>query len=261
MNRTPDGWSAQRWRRLTVAIATAGLALALVAGLALLVAGPGYRFGWWSLGTGFAIIRLAAYGGIAAAAVSAAALILAPLRGQRRGMFRALAGLVIGLITVGLPAYYLHTARSVPPIHDVTTDPLEPPAFEAILPLRADAPNSAEYGGAEVAAQQREAYPDLASLVIALPPDRAFAAALAAALEMDWQIVAAEEGDGRIEASDRTLWFGFTDDVVVRIRPDGAGSRIDVRSTSRVGVGDLGKNAARVRAYLAEVREQLPATD
>lgn len=260
MNRSPGGWSAQRWRRLTETTANAGLALALVAGLALLVAGPGHRFGWWSLGTGFAIIRWAAYGGIAAAVISAAALVLAPLRGQRRGMFRALAGLAIGLIVVGVPWSYLRTARSVPPIHDVTTDPLEPPAFEAIVPLRADAPNSAEYGGAEVAAQQREAYPDLASLVIALPPDRAFAAALAAALEMDWQIVAADEGDGRIEASDRTLWFGFTDDVVVRIRPDGAGSRLDVRSTSRVGVGDLGKNAARVRAYLAEVREQLPPT-
>jgi len=260
MNRSPGGWSAHRWRRLTETTANAGLALALVAGLALLVAGPGHRFGWWSLGTGFAIIRWAAYGGIAAAAISAAALVLAPLRGQRRGMFRALAGLAIGLIVVGVPWSYLRTARSVPPIHDVTTDPQEPPAFEAILPLRADAPNSAEYGGAEVAAQQREAYPDLASLVIALPPDRAFAAALAAALEMDWQIVAADEGDGRIEASDRTLWFGFTDDVVVRVRPDGAGSRIDVRSTSRVGVGDLGKNAARVRAYLAKVREQLPVT-
>ena len=260
MNRASEGRSAQRWRQLTVALATAGLALALLAGLALLAAGPGYRFGWWPLGTGFAFIRWAAYGGIAAAAVAAAALILAPLRGQRRGMFRALAGLAIGLIVVGVPWSYLRTARSLPPIHDITTDPSEPPAFEAILPLRADAPNSAEYGGAEVAAQQRDAYPDLASLVIALPPDRAFAAALAAALEMDWQIVAADEGDGRIEASDRTLWFGFTDDVVVRVRPDGAGSRIDIRSTSRVGVGDLGKNAARVRAYLAEVREQLPPT-
>ena len=170
-------------------------------------------------------------------------------------MLLSIAG--IGLIVVGVPWSYLRTARSLPPIHDITTDPSEPPAFEAILPLRADAPNSAEYGGAGLATQQREAYPDLAPLVIAVPPEQAFAAALAAALEMDWQIVAADEAAGRIEASDRTLWFGFTDDVVVRIRRDGAGSRIDVRSTSRVGLGDLGKNAARIRAYLAELREQL----
>jgi uncharacterized protein (DUF1499 family) len=74
---------------------------------------------------------------------------------------------------------------------------------------------------------------------------------------MDWRIVAADEADGRIEATDRTWWFGFTDDIVVRIRPEGAGSRVDVRSASRVGVGDFGTNAERVRAYLAEVREQL----
>ena len=133
MEPAVDRTAAERWRRATVTIATAGLALALVAGLAFLVAGPGHRFGWWSFGTGFALLRYAAYGGIAAAAVSAVALILAPLRGQRRGMFRALAGLTIGLITVGVPAYYLYTARSVPPIHDVTTDTEDPPAFDAIL--------------------------------------------------------------------------------------------------------------------------------
>ena len=257
MNRAPEGWSAQRWRRLTVAIATAGLALALVSGLALLAAGPGYRFGWWSLGTGFAAIRFAAYGGIAAAAVSAAALILAPLRGQRRGMFRALAGLIIGLTAVGLPAYHLHTARSVPPIHDVSTDTEDPPAFEAILPLRAAAPNPAGYGGPAVAAQQRAAYPDIAPADHPISADAAFEAALAAARDMGWTIVATDEAAGRIEATDRTFWFGFVDDIIVRVRPTDAGSRIDVRSTSRVGVSDLGKNAARVRAYLAEVRERL----
>jgi len=148
----------------------------------------------------------------------------------------------------------------VPPIHDITTDPDDPPAFEALLPLRAGAPNPAEYGGAEVAARQRAGYPDLGPLVVAAPPERAYAAALAATLEMGWQIVAAEEDAGRIEASDRTFWFGFTDDIVVRIRPDGAGSRIDVRSTSRVGAGDAGTNAARIRAFLEETRAQLEAS-
>jgi uncharacterized protein (DUF1499 family) len=261
VNRSPEGWSAQRWRRSTAAIATAGLALALASGLALLAAGPGYRFGWWSLGTGFAIIRFAAYGGIAAAAVSTAALILAPLRGQRRGMFRALAGLVIGLIAVGLPAYYLHTARSVPPIHDVSTDTEDPPAFEAILPLRAAAPNPASYGGPAVAAQQRAAYPDIAPADYPIAPAAGFEAALAAARDMGWTIVATDEAAGRIEATDRTFWFGFVDDVIVRVRPTDAGSRIDVRSTSRVGVSDVGKNAARVRAYLAALRERLAVAD
>jgi uncharacterized protein (DUF1499 family) len=246
--------------RFAPTVATMGLALALLAALVLVLAGPGYRFGLWSLGTGFALLRYAAYGGIAAAVVSAVGLVLARPRGRRRGMFRALAGLVIGLIVVGVPWSYARSARAVPPIHDITTDLADPPAFAANLPLRAAAPNPADHGGPEVAAQQRESYPDIGPLIVAPAPQRAYAAALAAAMEMDWQIIAADEAAGRIEATDRTLWFGFIDDVVVRIRPEGAGSRIDVRSVSRVGVGDAGANAARTRAYLAEVRGQLEVT-
>jgi uncharacterized protein (DUF1499 family) len=260
MNRAAPDRPAQRWSSATVAIANAGLTLALVAGLALLLAGPGYRFGWWSLGTGFALIRYAAYGGIAAALVSATALILAPLRGQRRGMFRALAGVAIGLITVGVPAYYLYTARSVPPIHDITTDTEDPPAFEATLPLRAEAPNPASYGGPVVARQQQDAYPDIAPADYPVGTEAVFDAALAAAREMGWDVVAADEGAGRIEATDRTFWFGFVDDIVIRVRPTDAGSRIDVRSVSRVGVSDMGTNAARVRAYLQEIEDQIGAT-
>jgi uncharacterized protein (DUF1499 family) len=254
MNRSP---AEGLWLRATAAIATAGLALALVAALALLLAGPGHRLGWWSFGTGFSVLRWAAYGGIAAAAVSIAALILAPWRGQRRGMFRALAGLIIGLITVGVPAYYLQTARAVPPIHDITTDIENPPEFQDILPLRADAPNPASYGGPAVAEQQREGYPDLAPADYPIAPSAAFEVALAAAQAVGWTIVATDEAAGRIEATDQTFWFGFVDDIVIRVRPTDAGSRIDLRSVSRVGVSDVGTNAARVRAYLAELDDQI----
>ena len=249
--------TAERWRRAAAITANVGLALALVAGVALLLAGPGHRFGWWSFGTAFAVVRWAVYGGIAAAVVSAAGLVLAPLRAQRRGMFRALAGLVIALVTVGVPLSYLHTARSVPPIHDITTDPDDPPAFEAILPLREGAPNPATYGGPAVAEQQRAGYPDIAPADYPITPEAAFEAALAAARAMDWTIVAIDEAERRIEATDRTLWFGFVDDVVIRVRPTDAGARVDVRSVSRVGVSDMGKNAARVRAYLARLGDQI----
>lgn len=247
------------WRRITVALASAGLALAVLAGLALLAAGPGHRFGWWSFATGFTVLRWAAYGGLAAAVVSAAALIAAPLQGHRRGMFRALAGLAIGLTTIGIPTYFLQTARAVPPIHDITTDTEDPPAFDALLPLRADAPNPAEYGGEQVAAQQREAYPDLGPVRSPLPPEAAFEAAMAAVREMDWTLIDADQAEGRIEAIDRTLWFGFTDDIVIRVRPGDPGSRVDIRSVSRVGVSDVGKNAARIRAYVAELEDQIGA--
>ena len=260
MNPTSADRNAERWGRSTSALATAGLVLAVLAGLGLLVSGPGHRFGWWSFGSGFAIMRWSAYGGIVAAVVSAAALILAPLRGHRRGMLRALAGLGIGLITVGVPAWYLQTARSVPPIHDITTDTEDPPAFETILPLRAQAPNPATYGGPSVAAQQREHYPDIAPADYPVGPEAAFDAALAAARDLDWTVVAMDEVGGRIEAIDRTFWFGFADDVVIRIRPTDAGSRIDVRSVSRVGVSDMGTNAARIRTFLAQLAEEIGAS-
>ena len=125
--------------------------------------------------------------------------------------------------------------------------------FEAILPLRADA---AMYAGEETAAQQRGAYPEIKPQVLSVPPDEAFERALAVTREMGWEIVAAEKSEGRIEATDTTFWFGFKDDVVIRIQPVEAGSRMDVRSASRVGVGDLGVNAARIRRFLERLQGQ-----
>ena len=138
----------------------------------------------------------------------------------------------------------------MPPIHDITTDTADPPVFVAVLPLRADAPNPAEYGGEDVAAAQQQAYPDLRPLILPLAPDVTFARALDAARGAGWAIVAADSTDRRIEATETTGWFGFKDDVVVRIRPADGGSRVDVRSVSRTGRSDVGTNARRIRAYL-----------
>ncbi len=238
-------------------VATAGLALAIAAALLALAAGPGWRFGLWSLDAVFTLLGGAFFLGIAAAVVSAAGLIIARPRGKRRGMLRALAGVAIGLIVVGVLASYLNTAQSVPPIHDITTDPEDPPEFVAILPLREGAPNPPEYGGTEVATQQQQAYPEVQPLVTDVPPEVAFAQALEVAGEQGWEVAAADRGEGRIEAVDTTFWFGFKDDVVVRVRPADGGSRIDVRSKSRIGLGDLGTNAARIRDYLQDLRQAL----
>ena len=246
--------------RMARTLATLGLALGILAGLALLAAGPGYRFGLWPLAGGFAILRYAAYAGIAAAVVAVAGLACAVAGGPRRAIWPALAGLLIGLVVFGVPWSHLRAARAVPPIHDITTDPDNPPTFDdAILPLRAGAANPATYGGPEVAAQQRQAYPDIQPLVVKLPTDRAFDLALDAARALGWRIVATAPEQRRIEASDQTFWFGFIDDIVVRISPEAAGSRIDVRSVSRVGRSDTGTNAARIRAYLERIRAGLPA--
>jgi uncharacterized protein (DUF1499 family) len=238
-------------------IATIGLALALLAALAGLAAGLGYRFGWWSLGTGFALLRYAVYGAVAAMAVSLLGLVLARPGGPRRGLYRALAGLVIGAVIFGVPWSYLRTAQRLPPIHDISTDTENPPPFVATLPLRAGAANPPDHGGEEVAAQQRAAYPAIQPVQASLPPDRAFEEALAAAQDQGWELIAAVPAEGRIEATDTTLWWGFTDDIVIRIRPENGGSRIDIRSKSRVGLGDFGTNAARIEEFLERLKERV----
>jgi uncharacterized protein (DUF1499 family) len=250
-----------RWReRPTSWMAAAGFLLAVLAALMALSAGPGYRFGYWSLHVAFTLIRWSVVGGIAASAIALIGMIRGRLGGPRHGFWRALIGLAISLPVVLVPLYYLmYVAPRVPPIHDITTDTEDPPAFEAILPLRAEAPNPPQHPGAKVAAQQRAAYPDIVPLTTAMGPDLAFRHALATAREMGWQIVANDPGEGRIEAVDQTPWFGFNDDIVIRVRPQGDGSRIDVRSKSRIGVSDLGTNAERVRLYLQALQSRTRA--
>ena len=226
-----------------------GLVVAAASLFTLVLAGPGYGFGAWSYRTGFQLMRYGAYGGLAGAGVSVLGLILGR-REPRRLLLLGLVAIIIGGATAWTPYYWLKRARSVPPINDITTDTNNPPAYVAIVPLRADAPNSAEYGGPELAAQQLEAYPDIAPLILEATPDAAFDEALSAAQNMGWEIVAAVKGEGRIEAVATTGWFRFKDDVVVRLTPTGAGTRVDVRSHSRVGRSDIGTNARRIRAYL-----------
>ena len=171
------------------------------------------------------------------------------------GAVLALAGAALSVAVVAIPVSWRLTATSVPPIHDITTDIDRPPQFVAILPLRAKAPNPASYPGGEVAVKQRAAYPDVRTVILNVPSDQAFARALETARALGWRIVAAVPAEGRIEATDTTFWFGFTDDVVIRITRAGSGSRIDLRSTSRVGKSDLGTNAGRIGKYLSKLKE------
>jgi uncharacterized protein (DUF1499 family) len=135
------------------------------------------------------------------------------------------------------------------PIHDITTDTEDPPPFVALLALRRTTFNGAEYGGEKIARLQKAAYPDIQPHDLAEPPARAFERSLAAARAMGWRIVAAVPEEGRIEATATTPLLRFKDDVVIRVTSRGAGSRIDVRSKSRLGRSDLGANAKRIRAY------------
>ena len=229
------------------------LALAFIAALMLLAAGVGTRLSLWDFGTGFGVLRWAAFVGLAAAALAVVMLLLPRLR-RAQGVMLTVA-LLLGLGVAFVPWNNLRMAKTVPPIHDISTDTTNPPAFVAILPLRANAPNPATYGGAEIARQQLAAYPDVRPLQMAMVPAQAFDRALSTARAMGWKIVASDPAAGRIEATATTLWFGFKDDVVVRVQPSENGSRIDVRSTSRVGSSDVGTNARRIRAYLAKLAQ------
>jgi uncharacterized protein (DUF1499 family) len=215
----------------------------------------GSRLGWWHFRTGFSMLRWAADGGLLAAAVSIAGLILSRRPFSRLRLFFSFSGLVIGLLVVGILWSLWRTAQTVPPIHDITTDTENPPVFVSILPLRKDAPNPADYGGPEVAAQQKAAYPDLAPAMIPMPFSQAFEQALRTARDMGWMIVNSSPGEGRIEATDTTFWFGFKDDIVIRITAAGQESRVDVRSVSRVGRSDVGTNAKRIRKFLEKLKK------
>jgi uncharacterized protein (DUF1499 family) len=224
------------------------LALACVAAAAVVASGFGARFGLWKFGVGFEVLRWGVYASFAIAALALLALLIPKWRAQRVASLAA--ALVIGLVAGGVSAYWFKSVISVPPINDITTDTANPPAFAAILPLRADAPVPSAYPGEAFARQQHAAYPDIKPVEVESRPPTAFARALDTAKRMGWAIVAADPVAGRIEATATTPWFGFKDDVVIRITPEPGGSRLDIRSVSRVGQSDLGANAARIRAYV-----------
>ncbi|MDN5849032.1 MAG: DUF1499 domain-containing protein [Nitrococcus sp.] len=236
-------------------IAGIGLLLALIGAALVALPGPGYRWQQLALAEAFTLLRWGAWIGLAGAVFSLLAILLLLTNRGGRSVPALLAGvgLAIGGVSFGLPWALLQQARSVPPIHDITTDTANPPVFRAILPLRRGAPNPARYGGPSIARKQHQAYPDIRPLHFQVSPERAFAAALEVAKELGWRIVAATPEAGRIEATATTFWFGFKDDVVIRIRDMGRGTRVDIRSVSRVGRSDVGKNAERIQRFSAQL--------
>lgn len=232
-------------------LALAGFVVSVVAVAAAAGSGLGTRAGWWEFQEGFRFLRWGAYFGAAGAAISAAGVAVARSGSRRRGFLLGIGGILLGAAASGVPGNWYRMVKEVPRIHDITTDTENPPKFVSILPLRKDASNPAVYGGPEIAAKQHAAYPDIRPLTIGISPSRAYEAALAASRRMKWQIVEGNPSEGRIEAVATTRWFGFKDDVVIRISPAAnGGSVLDVRSVSRVGVSDLGTNASRIRTFL-----------
>lgn len=244
-------------RRLTFWLSLAGLLAALTAGVIIALAGFGNRLGLWNFRTGFDMLRWGAWCALAAVVLSLAGGWWSKRSRQWWGLVIACTGIIAGLLLFTGPFGWQLKARRFPPIHDITTDISNPPKFVTILLLRRIAPNPPEYGGPEVAIQQRAAYPDIKTAVLNLPREEAFEQAVAAARALGWEIVAEAPAEGRIEATDTTFWFGFKDDIVIRVTAaEVRRSLVDVRSVSRVGRGDAGTNAKRIRAYLQRLSSQ-----
>ena len=229
------------------------LGLAFLAAFVLGTAGPAHRLGA-SLTSAYAIMRWAGYIGTAAVFVAIAAGVFAyRQRGWLRVTVSAVA-LAVALTATVIAFTTEHRATTAPPIHDITTDLENPPTFTAVLARRANAPNRLDRAP-NLAELQRQSYPDLAPVTLRPRPDQTFDRALMIAQSQGWDIVTADKSAGRIEATDTTRWFGFVDDIAVRIMPWGTGTRVDVRSVSRAGLGDAGRNAQRIRSFLKELQK------
>ncbi len=251
-----DSTDTRSQKRLAYWVVTAGFALALISAAAALLSGVGYQMGLWHFRTGFQIIRWAFFGGLAAVVLSLIGVFL-PSRRKAAVLAMALIGIVVGGAVAYVPWSYKQTAESLPVIHDITTDVDDPPAFVAVAGLRGPDDHPVTYDGPEVAAQQREAYPDLVTLVTAAPRQRVFEQAQAVIAGMGMELVEANAGEGRIEATHTSLFYGFKDDVVVRIAGQDGAVEVDVRSKSRVGRSDVGQNAKRIRVFLARLKGAL----
>jgi len=184
-------------------------------------------------------------------------LVLIPLalfiwRKQPIGKTPPLVGLSCALFTAAWMGYQWHLASSLPGIHDISTDLDNPPAFDKIRTIRGQMRgiNSLDRKDTGLAAKQRAAYPCVRPLEISTPMDRAFVQALQLAENLGWEPLNVATESGLIEASDTTFWFGFIDDIAIRVQATASGSRIDLRSVSRVGRSDIGKNARRICQFL-----------
>jgi len=222
----------------------------------LFLSGTGYKSGSFELGQAFNLLRWSAYAGITS--VGLATFYTAWKRPAGIQLLVLFISALAGLTAFYLPYRQQQVAQQVPPIHDITTNIDNPPRFVAVAPLRADAPNPAEYLGGETPELQREFYPDIMSVVYVQFPEDVFEVVVELVEEMGWELVDANLEEGRIEATAETQWFGFKDDVVIRLQPGGAGSTVfDMRSKSRVGRSDIGVNANRIRKFIRALNQKL----
>ena len=224
--------------------------VSLSAFLLVALPGPLYKYGVVDLGTAFTGFKFGVFAGIATLILLVLQIIF---KRKTVTLGSTIMALLLSTIAIAIPLSMLNKGKSVPPIHDISTDLVNPPEFVAIAPLRADAPNPVEYAGVEVATQQRAAYPELQTLNYTQSKSELVEATKQVIDHLGWQLVNIDADQGIVEATDRTMWFGFKDDVIVRITDNGSERLVDIRSKSRVGGSDLGKNAERIHDFTEEL--------
>lgn len=219
-----------------------------------------HRFG--ALATPAALNLFAvSVGGLLLAIVVAVIGLVRIWFGGQLGAKEAFAGIAIALIGLALPLWYFSQFFLLPRLNDIQTTPRQPMQFHQLAALRPVDANRVEEPDLTAAEEQEKAYPDIRPMELERSSSEVFDMVHEAVKRLGWTIVLTEppgeDGTGRVEATDRTLLMGFTDDVLIRVRGDDTQAFIDVRSASRYGRHDLGANAERIRKFFAEIEATL----
>lgn len=239
-------------------LATWARNLAVFSAVATLVSIGVVRFGFLEMRPAMATW----FGALALAGVSillALAGFAAIWQNGSRGIPRILLALLLDALILAYPAYLGWQYRTLPAIHDITTDSIDPPRFETLARLRVgDDVNTAVYAGLYSAERQRAAYPNIETLQVEMPVQRTYDIVLQLVNRRKWRVVDERppqlpKREGHIEAVARTTILSLPEDVVIRLRPDGDDTRIDIRSSSRYFESDLGSNAARIAKLTEDI--------
>ena len=253
------------------------LALMILGPLIFMMAGLGAKLGLWDWRFGLSTLsqKVGPLVLMGSAIFGLISLLLAFFIRPRKGFVIGALAILVPLVGIAKLASAKNKVASLPFIHDITTDTQNVPTFTtAILSERAkiEGVNTVDYVGKKapskekgadgkrimklVSVQQTKAYPDVRTLILSGEPETVFGEAKAAVKQLGWALKSENTQTGIIEATDTTFWYGFEDDVVIRIRPsEGGGSVVDIRSISRIGGSDIGANAARIRKFLKIMKE------
>ncbi len=205
------------------------------------------RGGIWGFEVGFLLLLLGTLLALVGLGGGIAGVLVARRRSLSRDLWGTVSGMALGFAVVVFMGMQLLKLLSTPPINHVSTNTEDPPEFIEVVALRGENAIPLEFDAGKIARIQDEFYPWIEPLLLRATPDEAFDEALYVLMDMRLEVVATHPEAGLIEAVDTTFWFGFEDDVAVRVRAYPQGAVVDARSASRVGVADMGTNAERVR--------------